>query len=113
MEQSEQTEELELRIENLEYLEFLYQEMEKRRKALHQDISRIIESAFIQDLYPDIDFSVFASLENRILRKNEMEDIERFLTIVFNDLKEAEWEYLMFGILLSRWKIFHEKLPRQ
>jgi len=113
MKQSEiQTREIEFRIESLQYLEFLYHEMEKRRNTLHSDISRTIECASVEKFFPNLSLisSVSDSLENKILSKDEIKDVKHLLTIMSVDLKKSGHEHLELEMLLTRWIIFHEEI---
>lgn len=112
MKQSElQIKETEFRIEALQYLEFLYQEMGERRETLHSDILRVIESESVEELFSGFSLisSVSDSLRNRILRKDEIRDAQKLLEIMSTDLKNAGHEYLELEILLNRWTMFHKK----
>ena len=118
MKQSEiQTREIEFHVESLQYLEFLYHEMEKRRNTLHSDISRMIECASAEEFFPNLSLisSVSDSLENKILSKDEIRDVRNLLMIMFSDLKNAGHEHSNLEMLLTRWTMFHEEIlsPKQ
>ena len=116
MEQPElRTKELELHIENLEFLEFLYRKMKERRSALHSDILEMIECASIEEIFSNLSFepsisSVSVSLKNEILSEREIEDVWHFLALLIKNLKKSRHEYSRIELLLSRWITFHKEI---
>jgi len=101
----------EKKMETLEHLESLHKRRRKVRNALHSDITRMIESGSIQELFSGFSFISFVPdlLENKILSKAERVEVKTLLETIFTDLRNSDHEYAEVEALLERWIIFHEK----
>lgn len=98
-------------IEALEHLESPHRRREVRNN-LHSDITRVIESGSIQELFSELSLisSVPDLLNNKILSKEERIEVKALLETIFTDLRNSNYEYAEVEMLLKRWNMFYEKL---